>query len=271
MQASAIEKFNADLWDFYATHKRILPWRETISPYGIAVSEIMLQQTQVSRVLEKYPVFMKTFPDFPTLAQASFVDVLSVWQGMGYNRRAKYLQEIAKRISFSHRNIVPDDPSLLETFPGIGPATARSIVTFIYNTPQIFIETNIRRVFIHHFFEDTVLISDKEIVPLIEHIIDKYNPREWYYALMDYGATLPKHVVNPNRKSKHYTKQSKFEGSRRQMRGKILKELLAANKLDRLEIADKLGYTIGIIYPILQELHQEGFVQEKKGKYMISP
>lgn len=165
------EIFKNTIWNHYKQNKRILPWREIISPYGVVISELMLQQTQVPRVLVKYPEFLVSFPDFTALANAPFDKLLRVWQGMGYNRRAKYLQCIAKKIMEEYQGVVPQNPRVLETFPGIGPATARSIITYIYNKPEIFIETNIRRIYIHHFFADATNISDKEIYPLVEKTV----------------------------------------------------------------------------------------------------
>ncbi len=265
-----IESFKELILTYYKNHKRILPWRENITAYGVVVSEIMLQQTHVPRVLIKFPEFLARFPDFGTLATAPFELLLREWQGMGYNRRAKYLQQIAQKIVGEHDGRIPDDPRILETFPGIGPATARSIVTYTYNTPEIFIETNIRRIYIHHFFQDKANISDAEILPYVAKTIHRQNPREWYYALMDYGTALSKTVVNPNRKSKHYTKQSKFEGSNRQVRGGILKVLLEKGSLTREDLVDASTYDRDRVYPVLEELEKEGFVMEEKGKYKIA-
>lgn len=258
------------IWDYYSEHKRILPWREHIFPYGVVISELMLQQTQVSRVLVKYPEFLVSFPNFTALANAPFDKLLRVWQSMGYNRRAKYLQLIAKKIMEEYEGVVPQNPRILETFPGIGPATARSIITYIYNKPEIFIETNIRRIYIHHFFADATSISDKEIYPLVEKTLDTKNPREWYYALMDYGTALSKTVVNPNRKSKHYAKQSKFEGSNRQLRGGILKILLDKDHLTKEDIVLLTNFEKDRVYPVLEELQAEGFVNENNGMYTVT-
>src|SRR5581483_6695200 len=173
--------------------------------------------------------------------KASLADVLSVWQGLGYNRRAMYLKQTAERITREFLGELPDDPKVLQTFPGFGYATACSTIVFSYNKPLPFIETNIRRVFIHHFFEDKTGIDDKEILPLVEKTLDKTNPRDWYYALMDYGTFLGKNVVNPNRKSKHYVKQSKFEGSLRQVRWRILKVLLKNKTLNQTELEKEIN------------------------------
>lgn len=186
----------------------------------------MLQQTQVSRVLVKYKEFLKRFPTVVTLSNAPLSDVLRVWQGMGYNRRARYLRSGAQKIVHDYNGRVPKTEKELLEIPGIGHYTANAILTFAHNEPRVFIETNIRRVFIHHFFESKDNVTDNEIIPLVEATLDTKNPRQWYYALMDYGAHLPKVIrKNSNTQSKHYTKQSKFSGSLRQLRGKIIREL----------------------------------------------
>ena len=148
---ASLREFRKMVLTYYADHGRDLAWRTTTDPYRILVSEIMLQQTQVERVTVKYPAFIAAFPDFPSLAGAPLSDVLAVWQGMGYNRRAISLQKCARRVVEEYDTSLPQDPEVLETFPGIGRATAASICAFAFNMPVIFIETNIRRVFIHFF------------------------------------------------------------------------------------------------------------------------
>jgi len=231
-----IHTFVEKLVDFYCQHNRNLPWRKNISSYSIFVSEIMLQQTQVGRVLTKYPEFIQRFPDFKSLATAPLTDVLRIWQGMGYNRRAKYLYDSAKEIMSQYKGVLPNDIEKLESLPGIGPATAGSIACFAFNAPTIFIETNIRRSILLHFFEDVTEVSDLQVRTVVEecmkHIQKSRNisPREWYWALMDYGTYLKTVVDNPNKRSKHYVKQSKFEGSDRQIRGALLREYLRSGR-----------------------------------------
>jgi A/G-specific adenine glycosylase len=241
MPKDTISSFQNKIRDYYNKYARQMPWRETSDPYHIVVSEIMLQQTQVPRVIEKYRAFIEKFPSWNSLSQASFAEVLEMWNGLGYNRRAKYLQMIAQKVVHEFRGTLPDDPAVLETFPGIGKATAASIVVYAFNKPIPFIETNIRRIYIHNFFNGKGNIHDNEIMPLVEETMDHNNPREWYWALMDYGTYLATQVPNPNRKSKHYTKQSKFEGSVRKVRGEILRQLLEkpCTKKWFYEIGDK--------------------------------
>ena len=198
---------------FYASCGRDLPWRRTTDPYRILVSEFMLQQTRVERVLTKYPEFLGRFPDIEALARAPRRDVLLVWQGLGYNRRALSLHETAERITDEYHGSIPLDREILDSFPGIGSATAGAIVVFSTNRPEIFIETNIRRVYIHLFFPDAVKVHDREIEPILGKTMIRKKPREFYYSLMDYGSILKKKAGNPNARSASYSRQSPFEGS----------------------------------------------------------
>lgn len=242
---------------FARTHGRTtLPWRTKRTPYRVMVSETMLQQTQVARVIPKFEAFVKVAPDFKTLAKLSQKKLLILWQGLGYNSRALRLQRAAQEVVTHHDGVVPKNKTSLIALPGIGPYTAGAIRVFAWNLPDIFIETNIRRVFIHEFFGDRTNISDKQILPLIEQTLPKENPRSWYEALMDYGATLPKILKsNPNIKSKHYAKQSKFSGSDRQLRGKILRLALAGKKWSPKILGEKSER----IQKIVAGLRKDGF------------
>lgn len=261
------KEFRTIIWTYYKDNRRDFPWRQTTDPYAILVSEIMLQQTQTERVVPKYLMFLERFPDFESLANAQLAEVLKLWSGLGYNRRAKYLHETAKIINEKLQGSCSDvlihhyiRPEYLQTLPGIGKYTAGAITVFVRNIPLVFVETNIRRVFIHYFFSDTATITDKEIIPAIEQTLDLHNPREWYYALMDYGAMLGKNRENPNRKSKHYAKQSKFEGSRRQLRGKLMRVALEKGNLD-LAHKELQGYEVPYILEVWSELKNEGLVE----------
>lgn len=241
-----------------------MPWRDYHSPYSVVVSEIMLQQTQVARVLEKYPVFMRVFPNFKVLAVASTVSILAAWQGMGYNRRALNLQKLAQQVIQDYDGQLPKDPKRLLQLPGIGPGTAGSIAAFAFNAPVVFIETNIRRVVIHHFFHDHTEVADADLLPIIERSLDRDNPREWYYALMDYGAHLAKTVPNPNRRSKHYTVQPTFEGSDRQIRGAVIRLLLEFPVLTAQDVVNRFpDEPQERITRILDQLTKEGFLHQR--------
>ncbi|AEE16952.1 A/G-specific adenine glycosylase [Treponema brennaborense] len=230
LSAARVSDFQQTILDQYRQSGRSFPWRETSDPYRILVSEIMLQQTQTERVLPKYEAWLERFPTARSLADASLADALGLWNGLGYNRRARFLQEACRAVCSSYGGVFPRTADELDALPGIGPYTARAVCTFAYGTPEVFIETNIRSVYIFFFFtaaRDSA-VSDKELLPIIDRTLYRADPRTWYYALMDYGAVLKKKVVNPNRRSAHYTKQSKFEGSLRQARGAVLRCLTAA-------------------------------------------
>jgi A/G-specific adenine glycosylase len=261
-------EFKKKVWNYYRKNRREMAWRNTTDPYRILVSEVMLQQTQVARVLVKYPEFIAAFPTFQTLDSASLSDVLKIWKGMGYNRRALYLKKIAEIICAEYDGIFPDDPHVLVKLPGIGAATSCSIVTFAWNKPTIFIETNIRRVFIHHLFKDQRDVTDALISPLIASTLDIKNPREWYYALMDYGAMLGATQENANRRSKHYIKQSAFEGSNRQVRAAVL-HLITSAPQSLASIIKELPYDKEKIKSNIEALQKEGFVVKKGKMYRI--
>ncbi len=260
-----LKEFIRIIHGFYARMRRPMPWRDEITPYRVVVSELMLQQTQVPRVMEKFPLFISRFPDFSSLAHASLTDVLEAWQGLGYNRRAKYLHSLARFVVQYRDGILPTEPEILMTLPGIGKATAGSITAFAFNKPVVFIETNIRRVFIHHFFADRSKIADSDIQPLVEKTLDRKNPREWYYALMDYGTWLARRVENPNRKSRHYSRQSAFEGSDRQIRSLLLRRLLEEKRIHIDDLINRSGEDTQRVRRILTGMIQEGLLCESGG------
>ncbi len=253
----------------YRDNGRDLPWRKTREPYQILLSEVMLQQTQVDRVLQKYERFIEAFPDFPSLAGASLRDILYLWQGLGYNRRAVALKTISETVVLRHNGEIPPRLNDLVALPGIGHATACAVLAFAFNRPVVFIETNIRRVFIHFFFRGRERIRDAEILPLVDETLDRINPREWYYALMDYGAMLKKQVPNPNKKSAHYQRHPPFEGSSRQLRGRVLKVLLSRPNVTEEEMGSTLKVELRRIRECLDELEKEGFAMKRGKKYSI--
>lgn len=255
-----LASFQNFIWTFYKNEGRKFEWRNVDSPYYVMVSEIMLQQTQTYRVEPKYRAFIDAFPDLESLASASLRDVLVMWQGLGYNRRGKFLHQAAQKIMQEFDGNIPEDPELLVTLPGIGKNTAGSISAFAFNRPTIFIETNIRTVFIHSFFKEQESIHDNLIIPLIGQTVDQDNPREWYYALMDYGVHLKKIVPNPSRRSKHHAVQSKFQGSDRQIRGAIIRALVQRHALSEPELTIICSGD-SRVPAILGQLEQERFIQ----------
>lgn len=256
----AILDFQKTVYDFYSKHKRMLPWRETTDPYRILVSEVMLQQTQVSRVISKYDRFLDAFPTLDALSQASIRDVLAAWQGLGYNRRALCLHRLAGETVSRFGGSVPGDPEDLASLPGIGSATARAICAFAFNKPVVFIETNIRSVYLFHFFSSEGIVHDREIRPFVEATLDHSNPREWYWALMDYGVFLKGAHDNPGKRSAHHTRQSRFEGSDRQIRGRILRLLVASESVSEDQLLTELDVDPRRTRSILNDLTKEGFL-----------
>jgi A/G-specific adenine glycosylase len=265
-----IKEFQNEIWQFYQKNGRLFDWRHTDDPYKVVVSEVMLQQTQTHRVAQKFPLFIQAFPTFQALAQASLHDVLAHWQGLGYNRRGMYLHQIAKKVVTEHQGVLPNNTDILATFPGLGKATAASICAFAYNSPTVFIETNIRAVFIYFFFPGAEKVHDKEIEPLVAQSLDKEHARDWYYALMDYGVFLKKTTTNPSRKSKHHQVQSKFEGSNRQIRGLILKKLLQTKEpIDYATLIQLVDKDEQRVKTILDELCSEQLVRNENNRYSI--
>lgn len=222
-------EFQEYIWEKGRELYRSMPWRDDTRPYYILVSELMLQQTQVDRVIPKFNVFISRFPDEKSLAVAPLADVLTLWSGLGYNRRAKYLHDSAKKIMTEFKGSFPQSKADIISLPGVGPGTAGAIITYAFNQPVTFIETNIRTVYFHHFFEDGDKVSDAQLLPIIERTLAVDHPREFYWALMDYGAWLKKNGAGRITQSKHYKKQSPLKGSVRELRGLIVKQLASSD------------------------------------------
>jgi A/G-specific adenine glycosylase len=264
-----VRRFRETVRAWYRANGRSLPWRESRDPYAILVSEIMLQQTQVDRVRTKYTEFLGIFPDVAALARAPLEAVLTAWQGLGYNRRAVALKRCAETVAERWQGTLPPAVEELESLPGIGPYTARAIATFAFGRPTVFIETNIRTVFIHSFFHDRQGVHDREMLPLVARTLDCRNPRDWYYALMDYGVMLKKAHGNPGRRSAHHTRQSPFRGSNRELRSRILRAILAAPGIAEEELIVKLGEEPAKVRTNLDRLEQEGFIGSKDGRLSV--
>lgn len=261
--------FTTLVWEFYREHgRRELPWRKNRDPYAILVSEIMLQQTQVDRVIPKYLSFMTHFKTVTMLADASQDNLLREWKGLGYNRRALNLKRAAEIITKDFGGVVPSDTDTLTSLPGIGPYTAAAVQAFAFNQPSIVIETNIRTVFIKHFFskESSEKIHDKDIFLLIEKTLDRERPREWYSALMDYGAYIKKTEGNLSRRSKGYTRQSSFKGSNRENRSRIL-DLLLEKPCSKRKIIQELSDPR--TKENIQALLKEGFITLQNNRLEI--
>jgi len=292
MTSKQIEKFQNEILTYYKDHKRKMLWRDISNPYKIFVSEMMLQQTQVERVKIKYTEFIKKFPTLKSVAQAEKSEVLKVWQGLGYNRRALFIKRACEEIISKHKGTFPKDFKILQTLPGIGPSTAGAICAFAYNQEVFFIETNVRAVLLHFFFKDREKVSDSEIMEVLQKVTpchpDMNNchpelvsgslhkttrsrvepgmtaPRDWYYALYDYGTflkkSLGKNKIKLHQKSKHYTKQSKFEGSFRQKRAGVLKLKLQDSDISDTELCTRLSLSPQELEDVFISLDKDGLI-----------
>lgn len=266
-----ILKFQKHILSWYKTHRRNLPWRNTKDPYRILVSEVMLQQTQVARVLPKYKEFLHEFPTLKKLAKAPDKILFKTWAGLGYWRRARFLKETAQKITKSYRSF-PKEPKILQTFPGIGIYTARALSCFAFGNTEAFLDTNIRRVYLHFFFPKRTNVSDTEILPIAQRAVWKKDPREWHYALFDYGATVLKDK-KINTRSKHYAKQSKFKGSFRSFRTTVIRFLLdqpnqttTQNRIKHFLKEAQSPYTLT---KILTALEKDGLIKRKRNSYSL--
>lgn len=257
---ATVQRFRSVVWDYYEGSRRPMPWRETDDPYRILVSEFMLQQTQVSRVLPKYEAFIERFPTVADLASASLQEVLSLWQGLGYNRRGRNLREAARAIVERFGGSVPHGVDELRTLPGVGPYTASAVAAFAYGEPVTVLETNIRRLLLHCFVPLSDRVADRDLEPLLEALLPPGHVREWYYALMDYGAMLGRLLPNANRRSASYSRQSAFAGSVREVRGRIVRALSRTPQLSIEELEVTIGPTDERLKPALEGLERDGLI-----------
>ena len=275
-----LEEWSATVWERGRELYRDLPWRDTHDPYAILLSEVMLQQTQVSRVMGRWEQWLETFPTIADLASAPLPPVLELWQGMGYNRRALNLKRCAEEVVAMHDGVVPSDKKALLALPGIGPSTSAGVRIFAFRQPDMYLETNVRAVFIHELFPGRESVADKELVSLVEATCPQdARVRAWYYALLDYGAYLKKTMPNPTRRSKHYTRQSKFEGSHRQKRAYLLRRVID-DALSTEDLARDLAQSerasgrqepsVEEVRAILDELEREGFVMRRGDAWLCA-
>lgn len=262
LSCATVTDFQAAIYRYYHANPRPMAWRETNDPYAILVSEIMLQQTQVERVKTKYDEFLTVFPTSETLATSPLPELLRVWQGLGYNRRALALQRCAQEINSRFDGQFPSEPLELESLPGIGPYTARAVGAFAFGRAEPLIETNIRTVIIHCFFYGHEQVPDKALLPLVDATLDRENPRQWYYALMDYGVLLKRQHPNPSRRSSHHARQSTFEGSNRQQRSHILRLIMQQPCITTTEICQMVYDRNGTVENNLMALQREGFLEQ---------
>lgn len=267
------DQFRVHVWRWYRRNGRHdLPWRKTRDPYRILVSEVMLQQTQVSRVIRKYRQFIRRFPTVRALARAPIGEVLTAWHGLGYNRRAAHVKRLAEIVVADYDGKIPSDPRALRALPGIGAGTAGAVAVFAFNKPVAFLETNIRRVFLHHFFPRRRQVSDARVLSKIAATLPSRNIREWYWALMDYGAGALREIENPNRRSAQYARQAAFEGSNRQLRGRALGALVTSGGGSAGELLRRarIHAPLARLRAALEELAAEGLAR-KVGQQFALP
>lgn len=260
--AASLEDFYTRIMAFYAASGRHFPWRERRNPYIIILSEMMLQQTQTERVLPKYEAFLALWPDMESFKQdATLPEVLTLWSGLGYNRRAKYLFDTLKSLDVTKVT----EEQYLRTLPGVGPSTAAAVLAFACNQKAVYLETNVRRVLLTVFFAEEENVPDgalKEILISLYPYVEDFAL--WYYALMDYGVFLARHLVNANRRSRHYQVQSRFCGSFRQIRGALLSAITQKGALTHDE-AVALGYDGAAVDKALKALEKDALITFSEG------
>lgn len=269
LSKAEIAAFRALVLNAYAEAERSFPWRYSRDPWAILVSEIMLQQTQTGRVVPKYQAFLDTWPNPGSLAQAKTAEILLLWSGLGYNRRALSLQRSAVEVVSRFGGLLPDNEEDLLSLPGVGPYTARAVLAFAWGRPVTLIETNIRSVYLHHFFPGADKVPDSLIAPLVEWTLFREDPRTWYYALMDYGVAIKRDFGNPNKRSAHYSMQTPFADSHRRIRGALIRAL-GDGPRDREAIAAHLPFARERIDKAMTELVAEGFLEEYGSKLRLS-
>lgn len=263
-----IRNFKELIWQNGRELFRDMPWRSDTQPYYVLVSEIMLQQTQVERVIPKFEAFITAFPTIQSLANAPLSAVLGLWSGLGYNRRAKYLHEAAKMLVHDFKGQFPTSLQELVKLPGVGANTAGALMAYSFNQPVVFIETNIRTVYFYHFFATEPTVTDSQLREIVEATLDREHPREWYWALMDYGSFLKRKGAGMNNKSHHYKKQAPLKGSVREIRGQIVKALTTK---DLTLAALKETVTVDERFEAaLDGLHRDGLVTETNGSLHLT-
>ena len=256
LSADSIGQFQEQILAWYDTFKRDLPWRGDPDPYHILVSEIMLQQTGVERVIPKYLAFLDRFPSLRSLADASLADVLRQWQGLGYNRRALNLQQAARTVVERFGGEIPRTLVDLESLPGIGKYTARAVASFAFGMQVPVVDTNVRRVLSSLIGR---ALSDRETWDLAEKVLPEGRAADWNSALMDYGALVKKSVPRPVAiKSEPFTSTNRF------WRGRIVDALRGHAVLSMralLDVLPEVNRDEERVRRLVVTLHDEGLVR----------
>jgi len=271
---SAIAEVHRALLEWYEPRKRAYPWRVRPTPYRVLVSEVMLQQTQAARVVAPYRSFLRRFPSVRALAAAPRGDVLRAWSGLGYNRRALALSDMARAVVRDHGGRIPSDPDALQGLPGIGPYTAAAVASLGHGRPEPLVETNVRRVLGRVAVGGAGAADPKHMDEIASVWLDREHPSEWNQALMDLGREVcrprPRCETCPIRSrcrsagrvtvSPAVRRQSAFEGSLRQVRGGVIEELRGRGSSSLGSLARSLGASPGRVAEAVRALAEEGLV-----------
>lgn len=252
-----IRSFQNKIFSWYSLNKRDLPWRKTRDAYHILVSEVMSQQTQINRVIPKYEQWMKFFPTLSDLERGKTSDVLRIWSGLGYNRRALNLKKTAETLVRTNNGIFPENEKQLVKLPGIGTYTARAILCFSYNQQFAVLDTNVRKVILTQFSH--VSVKEGEVQQIANELLPRGKAYEWNQALMDYAQKMLK------KEKITIPKQSTFIGSHRYYRGRVLKLLLEKKEVKTKELGILLKGDFSErdeqwLQSLVSELSCEGFI-----------
>ncbi len=256
-----VNLFHEKIFLWWKGNKRKLPWRENITPYKVLVSEFMLQQTQVSRVIPKFQSFVQNLQGLKELAACDTPSLLKYWSGLGYNRRALYLRSAAKAVL--NDPTITLHPEELLKIKGIGDYTAHSIPIFTHNIDTVTIDTNIRKVLIHEGFAN-LEAKPRDLKKVALTLLPKGRSRDWHNALMDYAGQNLRNFKLLQKK------QPKFLGSKREVRGNIIKHLLRVKSLNLDELKKRVGTNFMVVDQVIQDLVSEGFITKVGNQYQIT-
>lgn len=240
-----LRRFCTTVKSYYKRCGRDFTWRKTRDPYRVLVSEIMLQQTQTQRVAERFPLFLRDFPNLRALARAPQSDVIRAWEGLGYYRRARNLHRAAQAVVELHDGRIPESYDALRALPGVGAYTAAAVSAFAFDCGVPMIETNIRSVYLYVFFKGARLVSDREILELVAATMPAKNVRDWFYALMDLGVELKRQRPLINHASRYHKIQSPFKGSDRRVAAQVLRHIVRSTRpVSKAAIAKEIQRSI---------------------------
>jgi A/G-specific adenine glycosylase len=267
---------------WYDARGRSLPFRGTTDPYAVLVSEVMAQQTQISRVAPAWSAFMATFPTVSALADATPADVLRSWRGLGYNRRGLNLWRAARSIVDEHGGAVPSSVEALERLPGIGPYTARAVAAIAFGAPVGAVDTNVRRVLSRAVVGRLDGVPAAELQRLANAAVPPERPADWTHALMDVGATFcrplrPECESCPASAWCRYVaggretgvarraggpERAPFRSSSRWLRGKILDRLREARDASWVDLDERIGvHGMDAVATALARMSVEGLLE----------